>query len=285
MSVKYNKYKTKYIDILTESFLVEEYIKNQKSTSKIAKELVCSHTTISKYLIKYNIPIRTLSETKKAKNHPLFGKENKWGHHTEEVKQIMSDKMKGRKRFPFSDEWKKNISLAGKGKPKPEGFGESRSRDKAWNWKGGKPKCIDCNKELSNYGHIRCLDCFKIFESEHPELNGNYKGGVTPLHLWIRSLQEYENWHIRILKRDNYTCQDCSQHGGNLEVHHEKSFAKLLKEFLQEYDQFSPIEDKETLVRLAIKWQPFWNTDNGITYCTKCHKENYIYLKENVNGS
>lgn len=51
-----------------------------------------------------------------------------------------------------------------------------------------------------------------------------------------------------------------------------KSFYKILQEFLQTYNQFSPIEDKETLVRLAINYTPFWDINNGITLCTDCHK-------------
>jgi len=49
-------------------------------------------------------------------------------------------------------------------------------------------------------------------------------------------------------------CRSCAtkkQIGGSLEVHHKKDFTDLLTEFLKEYDQFSPIEDKETLVRLS----------------------------------
>jgi len=101
--------------------------------------------------------------------------------------------------------------------------------------------------------------------------NGNYKGGITPLANMIRHLLEYINWRNQIFKRDNYTCQECEQIGGNLEAHHIKPFAELLQEFLKEYDQFSPIEDKETLVRLAMKWKLFWEVNNGKTLCEDCH--------------
>ena len=40
----------------------------------------------------------------------------------------------------------------------------------------------------------------------------------------------------------------------NLEAHHKKAFYLILEEFLQQYSQFSPIEDKETLLRLAITY-------------------------------
>lgn len=109
-----------------------------------------------------------------------------------------------------------------------------------------------------------------------PQLSGarnpSWKGGVVPLWQRIRSLQEYSDWRTQIFERDNYTCQDCGQYSGYLEVHHhKKQFAQILQEFLQEYTQFSPIDDKETLIRLAINYKPFWKLSNGQTLCKKCH--------------
>ena len=46
----------KFGHILTKKFLIKEYVKNKKSTRKIAKEVGCSYVTISWYLIKFNIP-------------------------------------------------------------------------------------------------------------------------------------------------------------------------------------------------------------------------------------
>ncbi len=104
------------------------------------------------------------------------------------------------------------------------------------------------------------------------ELNPAYKDGKSPLAILIRQLLEYRIWRDKIFKKDNYTCQECGQNGYKLEVHHIEPFKELLSDFLKEYDQFSPIEDKETLIRLAIKWKLFWNTDNGQTLCKDCHK-------------
>jgi len=103
----------------------------------------------------------------------------------------------------------------------------------------------------------------------------NYPGyidGRTPLRSTIRCLEEYNNWRTFVFKRDNYTCQDCgSKIGGSLVAHHIMAFSDILAAFLKKYDNFSVMEDKETLVRLSTKYEPFWDINNGKTLCEDCH--------------
>jgi hypothetical protein len=103
-----------------------------------------------------------------------------------------------------------------------------------------------------------------------------WKGGVTPLHSLIRKMSEYKKWKITILGRRH--CQKCSEKC--YYAHHIYSFKDLLQDFLREYSQFSPIEDKETLSRLAITYKPFWNLNNGMALCKKCHTE--AHLKKEI---
>ena len=173
----------------------------------------------------------------------------------------LSERMKGESNSNFG-----NHKLAGKNHPS---YVDERHK---------KYYCIepDCNNQICyenwNYGNKRCQSCAKSGKF-HP----NWKEGISPLGSLIRSMKEYKNWRNLIFKRDNYTCQECGDNKGhNLNTHHKNPFAKLLQEFLKEYDQFSPIEDKETLVRLAIKWQPFWKIDNGTTLCEDCHKKEHL---------
>ncbi len=99
-----------------------------------------------------------------------------------------------------------------------------------------------------------------------------YIDGRTKLHILIRESNEYKTWRKSIFERNDYTCQECFNRGGNLEVHHhKKSFREILKEFLSYYSQFSLIEDKETLIRLSFTWSDFWDINNGKTYCEECH--------------
>lgn len=134
---------------------------------------------------------------------------------------------------------------------------------------------------LANKGKIRSKEVItRIIQSRRKSIlnkgkfHYNYKNGRTPLYMRIRNLTKYKEWREKVYKRDSYTCTKCKNNlGGNLNAHHKYPFAKLLNEFLQEYNTFSPVKDKETLVRLAVKWKPFWNINNGITLCKYCHKD------------
>ena len=155
-----------------------------------------------------------------------------------------------------TEEWKKKMSIAGKKNPVKYWLGKHLSKETR-----------DKMRLSAKWGKD----------------NPSWKGGITPLREKIQSLPEYFQWRNAIYERDNYTCQECGDKtGGNLNAHHNgKSYAVLLQEFLQEYDQFSPFEDQHTLLRLAMKWQPFW-TAEGITYCDDCHTKKH---KEISNAS
>ena len=114
------------------------------------------------------------------------------------------------------------------------------------NWKGGKPKCVDCNKQLTNQYSKKCSDCFH--EYNRGENHPSWQGGKTPENLRIRGLLEYKLWRNSVFERDGYSCVWCGDNrGGNLEADHIKPFA-LFPE-----------------LRLAI--------DNGRTLCVDCHKK------------
>ena len=78
----------------------------------------------------------------------------------------------------------------------------------------------------------------------------NWQGGKTVISKKIKNSIEYREWRKSVLKRDNYTCLECSSNY-NLEVHHIKEFCKYKK------------------LRFDV--------DNGKTLCSKCHRETDNY--------
>lgn len=62
--------------------------------------------------------------------------------------------------------------------------------------------------------------------------------------------RDYNKWRKSVLKRDNYTCQECEAKD-NLEVHH----IKPLKFYPELYIEI----------------------DNGLTLCNKCHRKTDSY--------
>jgi len=79
------------------------------------------------------------------------------------------------------------------------------------------------------------------------EEHWNWQGGKSSEKKRFRELIEYKTWRNSVFGRDNYTCQECGQVGGDLNADHIKSFA-----FHEE-------------LRLDI--------NNGRTLCVPCHRK------------
>ena len=104
----------------------------------------------------------------------------------------------------------------------------------------------------------------------------NWKGGISTLSELIRQLDEYKIWRNEV--RKGYICEECSSKC-LIEAHHKKPFKEILQEFLNKYNQFSLIEDKEILVRLSITYKDFWDVNNGKALCKECHDITKKYRK------
>lgn len=168
-------------------------------------------------------------------------------HLSTETKLKLSDSLKGR------SVWNKGL----------------KGVQKAWN-KGLSKKlvdrtCIKCGIFFKEYlsdvksgnGKYCSRSCWKdsvkpnsgSFGSRKYEKNQhwNWKGGITPTNISFRTSRDYLVWRAAVMLRDNYTCQDCGERGGKLNVHHIKPFS-LYPE-----------------LRLSI--------DNGQVLCYQCHKK------------
>jgi len=134
-------------------------------------------------------------------------------------------------RVALSKKTKQNISKAGKGRI-------------VWN------KDIPCSEKTKK----------KISEINRGENCNNWKGGITPVSLLIRSNYKYRQWRSDVFTRDNFTCQKCGKVGEKLNIHHIKSFSSILQKY-----EITTLEE-------ALKCKELWNINNGITYCEECHK-------------
>jgi hypothetical protein len=133
--------------------------------------------------------------------------------------------------------------------------------------------------KTGNRKGTHCSEETKIILSQYRgPLNSQWKGGITPLVKYLRNIREYKIWRINVFKRDGYTCVKCGNKR-KIIAHHKKEFNIIFQEFLQTYSQFSPIEDWETLVRLAMTYEPFWDVNNGETECEDCHNKERINEK------
>ena len=81
------------------------------------------------------------------------------------------------------------------------------------------------------------------------EGNPSWKGGTTAEGIRIRGSAAFREWRKAVFERDNYTCQDCNNRGGDLEAHHIKEFA------------FYP--------------ELRFDVDNGQTLCVRCHRKTF----------
>lgn len=85
----------------------------------------------------------------------------------------------------------------------------------------------------------------------------NWKGGVSRVSASIRQMNENRRWMGAVVQRD-MRCLLCESEM-NLEAHHVKPFAKIVK------------EHKITTREQARQCSALWDLSNGMTLCERCH--------------
>lgn len=99
-----------------------------------------------------------------------------------------------------------------------------------------------------------------------------WKGGASKFCYLLENSTKYRIWRRSVFIRDNRTCLECGSID-NINAHHIKALSIIYQDFLSEYSQFSPIEDKEVLLKISESYLPFWDINNGQTLCSECHKK------------
>lgn len=156
-----------------------------------------------------------------------FGKWNKGKKRTQEFKQNMSLIKKGKKPYTMTEATRLKISEVRKLLNKEMGLG-FKPGNTYWDNKKATESRFKKGQNVGTKNH-------------------NWKGGITPIQIKIRTSKRYQEWREKVFKRDNYTCQKCKKRGGNMNAHHIKTFS----------------ENQE--LRFLLK--------NGITFCEKCHRQ------------
>ncbi len=207
-----------------------EYLKLNYPIKRV-KELILNRPISSIYTMAKKLKLKSPNRPCTKEMAIKIGLANKNKKRTIEVKKKMSEERKGERHPLFgkhhSEETKRKISITKLGKPSP--------------LKGKK------------------------IPQRSGEKHHNWRGGITSITTQIKLSSKYKEWRQQCLLRNNFTCQDCSQIGGDLEVHHIKSF-KILLEEVKIYLPLLNLYDG------AMIYSPLWNIDNGKTLCIKCHK-------------
>ena len=149
---------------VAKDFLEKEYSKNKKTPVQISKIIGCGHKTIRRNLLKYNIPIRTISESSKGikrnkeRNHPQYVKKitKKKLYYLYKIKELsiyqIAKIFKCCNRTILNRLIKYNIprrtiSEGKKGKPNLKIRGKNHCHYKEGKWL--IKYCINCGKELA----------------------------------------------------------------------------------------------------------------------------------------
>lgn len=258
----------------TKEQLYNLYWKEGKTLRQIATHFNCSYCKVCYWIGKYKIKIRTSSEARKGK---YLGKNcHRW---KEKIKikckqcKIVFEVIPSRKNRA------KFCSIDCKVNSQKEKVRSKESNQKtSKTLKGRKHKDPNCQCAFckTRRGEMKGKNCPNYGKTGKNNLN--YIDGRTPLNMLIRNSLEYKQWRTKNFQRDNYTCQECnkrSRKGGRiyLEVHHKKWFNTILSEFLKRHNNLDPIKDKYELVELSKDWKEFWDVNNGITLCKKCHNK------------
>lgn len=251
--------------------LYDVYINQKKNITEVAKIYKLPHSTIWRWLQKYNIKTKSIKELCNervihwnAKNVPskqilidLYINQRKsllntskilgYGVHKVAIylrkyKIPIRSLSEARTGLKFSKQHRENLSKGKLGNKNPF-YDEHHSKE---------------TKERLRTG----------------ENNGNWKGGITPLISQMQNSIQYKQWRLDVFKRDDYICQKCGKKSsGDLEAHHIKPRTKIIKE-----NNIITLEE-------AINCLELWDIGNGLTLCEKCHdKIGHKWSNKGENG-
>lgn len=125
------------------------------------------------------------------------------------------------------------------------------------------------NKGGGKYCSKKCMIIHQ--KTLYGELTNNWKGGKSKISHLLRTSRKYKIWKLSVLKKDSFKCCNCgSNKGGDLDIHHIISVKRLL----QKYNPSTMLEIENI--------KEFWDINNGITLCKKCHRKLHKEVKNGI---
>lgn len=188
------------------------------------------------------------------------------------------------------------------------------SGDKAYNWRGGKNKCVDCGKLLSDRNSQRCYSCGR----KHSWASKGCFPIITLTCSICGKVYETKKVNVDVQAKEHYCSQECASKGvskrsrGRI-LNPDRIPQAIFNEIRQSYfytnwrtvcftrDNYKcqhcglkgklHVHHKKTVMSLVKKYNvitkeqsynisEFWDIDNGITLCSSCHKVEHRRLKQ-----
>lgn len=207
-------------------------------------------------------------EDEEFKQKQKNGTKAKWKD--EEYRQMQSDKMKEK----WNDKDFRQMQS------------EQRRRMNEEQWQDEEFRQMKSNKTREQW------------KDEDMKWKMNYKGGISPISTYLRSLPIVSQWIDDCKKQVNYTCELTGKVGVKLHTHHLKAFNTIVLEAHELHDieikkQVKDYNEEELhkLEEYVASWHK--DTSNAVVLCEEVHKlfhslygkgnntkEQYIEFKE-----
>lgn len=266
-----------------EEWLEKKYKEEGWSQTEIADYCGVTQGTIYDWMKRHDIEARSISAANEGESNghwvdsPVKDYDWMYRMYVQEEKSLRDIADATDVSLKTVQRWVNNHDISTRSPNRPP---EDLKRSDNPNWKGGKPQCKNCGREISYGESSRCWACYsKLLQGRE---NPNYSGELD----FTASLRSYSKseWRPKIFERDNYTCRECGDDdGGNLHAHHIIPFTTIRDQIIMEnatdFD-LNTEEGRESLLEIAKEDDRINDLENGVTLCEDCHRAEHRRIKE-----